>query len=190
MAVVDCYGKDASFYGCDITQFTTKEEKDCYRYMYSRGFGDGLILFIPVMCCPWSFGNYPYQDMFFQIHFPIEAGKALGNWEPFYERVSKDYGWRYFTVVLPWNRKKPGEDEFEWRYTRTVFYKKGYMPEEPQSVSESLDNRFGHGNGSRVEQGGILYSDHSLWEGVNRNLAFKENPQPFIKAVQQWKIWV
>ena len=168
MAVIEQRGPDASFCGCDISQFKTEKEQKYFREKSLKYISDGLILLIPVMCCSGSCCN-----PFFHVEFHRGNGLPLSNWKAFYEKVSKDFEWRYFTVTNPWMREYMTifgmrSDE------KTVFYKVGLMPEEPKFVL-----------GSPIKQGGLRYLDYSIWRNVNKELAFNENPKPFIDAFQQ-----
>ena len=185
MAVAYFYGKDSNAYGVDISRIESPEALHAMSRQYdfhrenSSGFNeDGLILFIPEMNRNGWWLPDNLQPFF--VHCPFEAKSVLGDeWTPFINRVSAEFNWNCFTVNAP---KQP---------ERYIYYKSGAMPREPELwdarglMVESFPDDF-----KPVKQGGIVYWNHELWKEVNTALARHNNPEPFIRAVQQRQIWI
>lgn len=193
MAVANIYGKDSQCFGWDVTQFRTEEEKAILEYeiRYFREapgafYDDGLIFFVPEMVLfPWSYADDSIMKRkFFRVHMPWEDGRLGLNWTPFYEKVKNDLNWRCFKVFSPID---PERDRY-------IFYKLGIMPLEPRESDIGLvplmrgDSFYFDKN--TVEQGNIVYRNKTIWDKINRELAFQENTRPFEEALASFDILI
>lgn len=191
MAVANICGNDSQYYGWDISQFNTDEEKvllSKWIHYLKESWGafseDGLIYFVPEMVlAPWSWPNDDLmkQKVFF-VHMPWEDGALGMNWTPFYERVRKEFNWRCFKVDPPYVSNN----------YRFVFYKYGMMPEEPtlSDIGIPGGRQLGHYffDENTVEQGYIVYKNKEIWEEVNHAMASNDDYHPFLRAIENYQI--
>ena len=182
MAVAEFYGMDPQAYGWDMTQFKTEEEKilleGFVNYQveaskriqipsYKAGLHeDGLILLIGEM----NLVNWDSESFFMK--------KAVRDFN-----FKKKYDWRYFDVLDLDLRKKPIR----------IYYKLGIMPRDPDPIDISSRRKSIWAGWDAhyyqpVTQGGILYKKRRIWEKVNFELAFHDNPKYFKECVLNRKI--
>ena len=110
MALAGIEGRDGTFYGWDVTQFKTEEEKAVLEVEKERFkqdpecfYDDGLIFFAPEMnLFPMKYPDDSImKKKFFFVHMPWEDSKWGMNWTPFYEKVKAELNWRCFKVIAP-----------------------------------------------------------------------------------------
>lgn len=187
MALAGLVGRDSNCYGWDVTQFKTEEEKAVleqevkrFRLNPDSFYDDGLIFFAPEMnLFPMKYPDDSImKKKFFFVHMPWEDSKWGMNWTPFYEKVKTELNWRCFKVIAPRPYALP--------LVRYIFYKYGMMPDEPNR--RDIPASFHKFDKDAVVQGNITYRNRTLWETVNRELAFNDNTKPFEEAFASYNI--